>query len=61
MDTGESPAFPLLLHKLVGALGVTKTEGLKSGISTLGLLLTVLWLICIWGAYWGGVCTVSQT
>lgn len=36
---------------LVGALGVARTEGLKSGISALGLLLTVLWLVCIWGAY----------
>jgi len=36
---------------LVGALGVARTEGLKSGISALGLLLTVLWLVCLWGAY----------
>src|SRR5687768_13691631 len=36
---------------LVGALGVARTEGLKSGISALGFLLTVLWLICVCGAY----------
>jgi hypothetical protein len=38
---------------LVGALGVARTEGLKSGISAIGLLLTALWLVCIFGAYWG--------
>ena len=36
---------------LVGALGVARTEGLKSGISALGLYLTVLWFVCVWGAY----------
>lgn len=36
---------------LVGALGVARTEGLKSGISALGLLLTLLWIICRCGAY----------
>lgn len=36
---------------LVGALGVAKTEGLKTGISALALLLTVLWGVCILDAY----------
>jgi hypothetical protein len=30
---------------LVGALGVARTEGLKTGISHLGLLTTVVWLV----------------
>lgn len=36
---------------LVGALGVAKTEGLKTGVSALALLLTILWTICILDAY----------
>jgi hypothetical protein len=31
---------------LVGALGVAQTEGLKTGISALALILTTLWEIC---------------
>jgi|SRR4026207_732273 len=30
---------------LVGALGVASTEGLKAGLSALGILTTVLWLL----------------
>jgi uncharacterized membrane protein YGL010W len=32
---------------LVGALGVAQTEGLKTGISALALILTTLWEICV--------------
>lgn len=36
---------------LVGALGVAKTEGLKTGVSTLGLLTALFWIICNIDAY----------
>lgn len=36
---------------LVGALGVARTEGLKTGISVLGLLTTLIWAFCNWDAY----------
>lgn len=36
---------------LVGALGVAKTEGLKTGISALGLLTAAFWIICNVDAY----------
>jgi hypothetical protein len=35
---------------LVGGLGVARTEGLKTGISTLGLLSTLVWAFCNWDA-----------
>src|SRR5262245_32332852 len=31
---------------LVGTLGVARTEGLKTGVSVLGLVASILWLIC---------------
>jgi hypothetical protein len=31
---------------LVGALGVASTEPLKTGISMLGLVVSILWAIC---------------
>lgn len=31
---------------LVGALGVASTEPLKTGISTLGFVVSILWAIC---------------
>lgn len=42
---------------LVGALGVARTEGLKTGISALGLLTTLIWAFCNWDAYLGGAST----
>jgi hypothetical protein len=36
---------------LVGALGVAQTEGLKTGISALALILSLLWGVCILDAY----------
>lgn len=36
---------------LVGALGVASTEPLKTGISILGLLVSILWAICSHDAF----------
>lgn len=36
---------------LVGALGVARTEGLKTGISALGLVSTLIWACCNMDAY----------
>ncbi|HKR83728.1 MAG TPA: hypothetical protein VJS37_06100 [Terriglobales bacterium] len=36
---------------LVGALGVARTGGLKTGISAMGLLATFIWAFCNWDAY----------
>jgi len=36
---------------LVGALGVARTEGLKTGVSALGFLITLIWAFCNWDAY----------
>lgn len=47
IDVGKiTEIFLISASILVTALGVAQTEGLKTGISALALILTTLWAIC---------------
>lgn len=51
LDVGKiTEIFLVPASILVTALGVAQTEGLKTGISALALILTTLWEICVCSA-----------